>query len=85
MALDFDPNEYSDADNEPVPAGRYKVRVQRINSKPAFAAFDDRKNYDVGLEIIEGEYAGRLLWEYLTLYAGKSEKQTPTQGRGSNS
>jgi Protein of unknown function (DUF669) len=77
MALDFDMNEYNSADSlEPVPPGIYRVKVVHINAKPAFADFDERRNYDIELEIIEGEHKGHLLSETLTLYNGKSEKQT---------
>jgi hypothetical protein len=75
MTLDFDPNEYDSADTpEPVPPGIYSVTVARIDAKPAFVEYDNRRNYTIALEIIEGEYAGRLLKETLTLYNGKSEE-----------
>jgi hypothetical protein len=69
MALDFDPNEYDSADTlQIVPRGAYRVKVVRIDAKPALGEFDPRRNYVVWLEIIKGEHAGCLLKEYLPLH-----------------
>jgi hypothetical protein len=74
--LGFDPDEYEPTTGfEPFPFGEYVLKVVRIDSEPAFAGYDDRRNYNIGFQVVEGPHTGRWVWTYFTFHGGKSEKQ----------
>lgn len=70
--IQFDPNAAPDVvSSDPIPAGDYKVMVDSTEVKRT-------KNGDgmmavVALKVVEGEYAGRLVWDRI-LFAHPNEK-----------
>ena len=47
----------------PIPKGTYKMRILDIKDEPSKS--DGRPMYTVELEVIDGEYKGRRVWDYI--------------------
>ena len=73
--LQFDANQVEpQAPLEPVPSGLYTVMIVESDMKPTKAG--DGQYLELVLQIIDGQYKGRKLWDRLNLF---SKNQTAVQ------
>ena len=73
--LQFDANQVEpQAPLEPVPSGLYNVMIVESDMKPTKAG--DGQYLELVLQIIDGQYKGRKLWDRLNLF---SKNQTAVQ------
>ena len=73
--LQFDANQVEpQAPLEPVPSGLYNVMIVESDMKPTKAG--DGRYLELVLQIIDGQYKGRKLWDRLNLF---SKNQTAVQ------
>ncbi len=77
----FDPNEIPDDERgsfEPLPPGDYLLQV-------ADSELKEKSNGDCGLnltlEVVEGEFQGRKLWDYLNIRHSSAQAQAIAQRR----
>jgi hypothetical protein len=81
LGATFDPNEIPDDERgsfEPLPPGDYLLQV-------ADSELKDKPNGDCGLnltlEVVEGEFQGRKLWDYLNIRHSSADAQRIAQRR----